>query len=79
MRKEHLLERAAIFPQAFKVLPIVDGKPEEQGTWAAYQNDESTLIWVDTSHPEAQIFYFKQIKNHIYSEIKRVCRKPMEC
>ncbi len=62
MRKEYLIEKAVLFPQAFKILPIVVGKPEEQGVWAAYPNDESTLIWVDTSHQEALIFYSEQIK-----------------
>jgi recombination protein RecT len=63
MEKENLIEKAAIFPHVFKVLPIVDGKPLEKGTWAAYQNDESTIIWVNTSHNEAQKFYFEQLKN----------------
>ena len=62
MRKEHLIDKAVLFPQAFKILPIVDGKPKEQGIWAAYPNDESTLVWVDTSHQEALNFYSEQIK-----------------
>lgn len=62
MKKEFMIEKAAVFPHVFMVLPIVDGKPMDRGTWAAYPNDESTIIWVDTSHPEAQKFYFEQIK-----------------
>jgi len=63
MRKEHIIEKSIAFPQAFKILPIVDGRPEERGTWAAYPNDESTIFWIDTSHTEAQKFYFEQLKN----------------
>jgi len=63
MRKEHIIEKSIAFPQAFKILPIVNGRPEERGTWAAYPNDESTIFWIDTSHTEAQKFYFEQLKN----------------
>lgn len=62
MKKDHLIQKAALFPQVFMVLPIVEGKPTERGTWAAYPNDESTTIWVNTSHVEAQKFYAEQIK-----------------
>ncbi len=73
MRKEYLVEKAAIFPQVFMVLPITDGRPEGPGPWAAYPNDEATLIWINTSHPEAQKFYSEQLKNEeIYKMSKEL-------
>lgn len=53
-----LLAKAKKFPQAFVLLPTGQ-KPEiEKGeTWASYPFDESTVLWIDTSHNEALTFY----------------------
>ncbi|MHC1788569.1 hypothetical protein [Solidesulfovibrio sp.] len=52
-----LIAKASKNPQAFKLLPSDMGKPEEKGTWARYPFDESTSLWVDTSHKEALDWY----------------------
>ena len=57
-----LLGKAKKFPQAFKLLPSEMGKPEDKGTWAAYPFDESTNLWVNTSHEESLTWY-AQIMN----------------
>lgn len=62
INKERIIGKAAQFPHVFKILPIIDGRPSDDGTWAAYPNDEVTTIWVNTSHPEAQKFYQEQIR-----------------
>ncbi|MCP3942409.1 MAG: hypothetical protein GY710_13105 [Desulfobacteraceae bacterium] len=62
MNLEEILKRAERFPHVFKLLPIVDGKPTESGTWAAYPHDEVTTFWINTSHVEAQKYYSKQLK-----------------
>jgi len=58
-----LLAKAKKCPQAFKLLPA-DMKPKqsEKDTWAAYPFDESTQLWVNTSHNEA-LTWFSQIIN----------------
>ena len=56
-----LLAKAKWTPQAFKLLPK-GMKPEEKGTWAEYPFDDSTSLWVDTSHKEA-IDFFSQVIN----------------
>lgn len=56
-----LLAKAGKFPQAFKLLPS-EMQPDDEGTWASYPFDESTMLWVNTSHPEA-ISWFKTIIN----------------
>jgi len=57
-----LLGKAKKFPQAFKLLPSEMGKPEDKGTWGRYPFDESTNLWVNTSHEEALTWY-AQIMN----------------
>lgn len=52
-----MLAKARYFPQAFKLMPADMGKPEEAGTWAKYPFDESTILWIDTSHKEALSWY----------------------
>lgn len=52
-----LIAKANKTPQAFKLLPSDVSKPEEKGTWARYPFDESTNLWVDTSHKEALDWY----------------------
>lgn len=52
-----LLAKAKKFPQAFKLLPTDVGTPEVDGTWAKYHFDESTFLWVNTSHDKALEFY----------------------
>ena len=49
-----LLSKAKDKPQAFKLLPI-EMKPTEGGsaTWAKYNFDEATALWMNTSHEEA--------------------------
>lgn len=62
MNKQKILKKAQQFPQAFRLLPMSDGKPGDQGTWAAYPCDEATMFWINSSHEEALIFYDQQIK-----------------
>ena len=57
-----LIAKAFKFKQAFKLLPSEIAKPEESGTWACYPFDESTNLWVDTSHNEA-LDWYKTILN----------------
>jgi len=57
-----LLAKAKKFPQAFRLLPSDMEKPEEEGTWTCYPFDESTKLWVDTSHEEA-LKWYSQILN----------------
>lgn len=56
-----LLAKAKKFPQAFKLLPE-NLNPADEGTWAKYGFDESTSLWVNTSHEEA-LQFFSQIIN----------------
>ena len=57
-----LIAKAFKFKQAFKLLPSEIAKPEDSGTWACYPFDESTNLWVDTSHNEA-LDWYKTILN----------------
>jgi hypothetical protein len=57
-----LLGKAKKFPQAFRLLPNDLKRPEDPGTWACYPFDESTSLWVNTSHDEA-LTWFAQILN----------------
>jgi hypothetical protein len=52
-----LVAKAGKLPQAFKLLPSRMGAPSEDGKWADYPFDESTTLWVDTSHKEATDWY----------------------
>lgn len=56
-----LLAKAKKLPQAFKLLPN-EIEPKDPGTWARYPFDESTNLWVNTSHEEA-LTWFAQIIN----------------
>jgi len=58
-----LLAKAKKFPQAFKLLPA-EMKPaaSDKDTWASYPFDESTNLWLNTSHDEA-LTWFSQILN----------------
>ncbi|MFW5970489.1 MAG: hypothetical protein ACOCQT_00170 [Desulfovermiculus sp.] len=58
-----LLGKARKYPQAFKLLPE-DMSPEngDQATWAKYPFDESTNLWVNTTHQEA-LQWFATILN----------------
>jgi hypothetical protein len=56
-----LLAKAKKLPQAFKLLPS-EISPDVDGTWAKYPFDESTNLWVNTSHEEA-LTWFSQIIN----------------
>ena len=56
-----LLAKAKKCPQAFKLLPGTM-QPDEDGTWASYPFDESTNLWIETSHEEA-LTWFSQILN----------------
>lgn len=47
-----LLAKAKEFPQAFRLLPI-EMKPDGDGTWAKYNFDEASRLWMNTSHGEA--------------------------
>ncbi len=53
-----LLAKAKKTPQAFKLLPA-DAKPDTANneTWASYPFDESTNLWVNTSHDEVIGWY----------------------
>lgn len=55
--KEKALKMAEQYPQAFKILPITQGSPEQQGTWGQYQFDGVMCIWINSTHPEAIKFY----------------------
>jgi len=66
---EFLLTKTISFPHVFKILPTVEGRPQEEGTWAAYNNDHTTTVWVNTSHVEAQRFYKENIE---FEEEKRM-------
>jgi hypothetical protein len=58
-----LLAKAKNKPQAFKLLPIGMQPPDdEKSTWTSYPFDESTNLWVNTSHEEALTWY-SQILN----------------
>ena len=52
-----LLAKAKYTPQAFRLLPNDMGKPDNPGTWAHYPLDESTTLWINTSHDEALNWY----------------------
>lgn len=58
-----LLGKAKKFPQAFKLLPA-EMEPENKDgtTWARYPFDESTNLWVNTTHDEV-ITWYAQIIN----------------
>jgi hypothetical protein len=61
-----LLSKAKQKPQAFRLLPE-DQEPAEDeenpnATWASYPFDESTNLWVNTTHEEALTWY-SQILN----------------
>lgn len=58
-----LLGKAKKFPQAFKLLPA-EMQPENGDgvTWAKYPFDESTNLWVNTTHDEV-ITWYAQIIN----------------
>jgi len=62
MNKQMILEKSIKFPHVFRLLPIVAGKPTDPGTWAAYQHDEVTIFWINTSHIEAQKYYNQQLR-----------------
>jgi len=47
-----LLGKAKQFPQAFTLLPS-EMTPEKEGTWAKYPFDETTNLWMNTTHEEA--------------------------
>ncbi|MCP4116492.1 MAG: hypothetical protein GY737_13990 [Desulfobacteraceae bacterium] len=58
-----LLAKAKKTPQAFKLLPADMDPPESKNaTWAAYPFDESTKLWLNTSHDEV-LTWFAQILN----------------
>lgn len=58
-----LLSKAKKFPQAFKLLPAEMSPENEDGTtWAKYPFDESTNLWVNTTHDEV-ITWYAQIIN----------------
>ncbi len=58
-----LLGKAKKFPQAFKLLPAEIKPPDDNNvTWAKYPFDESTNLWVNTSHDEV-ITWYAQIIN----------------
>ena len=58
-----LLAKAKKFPQAFRLLPAEMAPPQsESDTWASYPFDESTNLWLNTSHDEA-LTWFAQILN----------------
>jgi len=52
-----LLAKAKDTPQAFKLLPVESQPPKEAGTWAKYDFDESTKLWINTSNEEALTWY----------------------
>jgi hypothetical protein len=53
-----LLAKAKKTPQAFRLLPAgQEPKGDEKSTWARYPFDESTMLWVNTSHEEALTWY----------------------
>lgn len=62
MEKDIVIDKAIKFPHVFKVLPIVDGKPTEPGTWSAYPHDNVTIFWINSSHTEALKYYSELIK-----------------
>ena len=58
-----LLAKAKQKPQAFRLLPEdLEPDDKESGTWASYPFDESTNLWVNTTHEEALTWY-SQILN----------------
>jgi len=58
-----LLAKAKETPQAFKLLPTEMVPPkDEKKTWAKYPFDESTALWIDTSH-DAALKWFSTIIN----------------
>jgi len=52
-----LLGKAKDNPGAFRLLPIEAAAPDDKGTWAVYPFDDSTRLWVNTSHDEALSWY----------------------
>ena len=58
-----LLAKAKKTPQAFKLLPEgLEPKAENNETWAKYSFDESTNLWLNTSHNEV-LDWFASIIN----------------
>ena len=58
-----LLAKAKTCPQAFRLLPSkIKPSESESDTWASYPFDESTNLWLNTSHDEA-LTWFSQILN----------------
>ena len=58
-----LLAKAKKTPQAFKLLPEgIEPKAENNETWAKYSFDESTNLWLNTSHNEV-LDWFASIIN----------------
>jgi len=52
-----IVEKADNCPSAFRILPIQDGQPKDDGPWAGYPIDGTVRAWVKTSHPEATELY----------------------
>jgi hypothetical protein len=58
-----LIAKAKDAPSVFKLLPIDDVPPAATGTtWAKYPFDNSTTLWINTSHPGA-LDWYKAILN----------------
>ena len=58
-----LLAKAKKQPQAFKLLPKgIEPKADNNETWAKYDFDESTSLWLNTSHNEV-LDWFSSIIN----------------
>ncbi len=58
-----LLGKAKKFPPAFRLLPNgMEPDQSETNTWAKYPFDESTTLWLNTSHDEA-LTWFAQTLN----------------
>ncbi len=55
--KERILDLSIQFPSAFKVLPVAQGQPREEGSWAGYDFDGVVQIWANSSHPESLKLY----------------------
>lgn len=71
MNKEIILEKAKRFPNAFCLLPILDGKPDQPGTWGAYPLDNVMLLWINSQHEEAIIYYQQTIQNEKELEMSK--------
>jgi len=62
MDKELILKKSASFPHVFRLLPLSEGKPSEPGTWVQYPFDTALNFWVNSSHPEANVFFNEQMQ-----------------